>query len=262
MDGYVEGPFGRCDRSFDGYVEDEALKGAQIPKPTGGNDDTAIVVATFCWTAVRSRPRRPPIQETDPPFARWWDHDPSRIALSHGNGDFGQRAWRDHVELPDSAAELPFGSCSGLLARRFRSSRSGHDRTPYRQEPESGSDHTETICTTLHQHSETHYPPAQPQFLAASSPEPIERAAVLGPIKAKALRVAAKTRPALTGPARGGCAIWRSGRKNARGAGRTKEWNLPTQYPNRSSIFAAPHRRRHVRYQFGPPFTRVGWCSG
>jgi hypothetical protein len=51
--------------------------------------------------------------------------------------------------------------------------------------------------------------------------------AVLGPIKAKALRVAAKTRPALTGPARGGCAIWRSGRKNARGAGRTKEWNLP-----------------------------------
>ena len=41
----------------------------------------------------------------------------------------------------------------------------------------------------------------------------------------QALRVAAKTRPALTGPARGGCAIWRSGRKNARGAGRTKEWN-------------------------------------
>ena len=40
----------------------------------------------------------------------------------------------------------------------------------------------------------------------------------------QALRVAAKTRPALTGPARGGCWIWRSGRKNARGAGRTKEW--------------------------------------
>jgi hypothetical protein len=71
----------------------------------------------------------------------------------------------------------------------------------------------------------------------------------------QALRVAAKTRPALTGPARGGCAIWRSGRKNARGAGRTKEWNLRTQYPNRYSIFAVPHRRRHVRYQFGPPFT-------
>jgi hypothetical protein len=72
----------------------------------------------------------------------------------------------------------------------------------------------------------------------------------------QALRVAAKTRPALTGPARDGCAIWRSGRKNARGAGRTKEWNLRTQYPNRYSIFAAPHRRRHVRYQSGSPFTR------
>jgi hypothetical protein len=43
-------------------------------------------------------------------------------------------------------------------------------------------------------------------------------------IKAKALRVAAKTRPALTGPARDGSEIWRSGWKNARGAGRTKEW--------------------------------------
>ena len=31
-------------------------------------------------------------------------------------------------------------------------------------------------------------------------------------------------RPTLTGPARGGCEIGRSGRKNARGAGRTKEW--------------------------------------
>ena len=47
---------------------------------------------------------------------------------------------------------------------------------------------------------------------------------MLGPIKAGALRVAAKARPALTGPARGGWETWRSGRKNARGAGRTKEW--------------------------------------
>src|SRR5215475_917615 len=36
----------------------------------------------------------------------------------------------------------------------------------------------------------------------------------------------AECRPALTPPARGGCKIWRSGRKNARGAGRTKEWDL------------------------------------
>ena len=45
----------------------------------------------------------------------------------------------------------------------------------------------------------------------------------------QALRVAAKTRPALTGPQRGGCAIWRSGRKNARSAGRTKEWTNRTE---------------------------------
>jgi hypothetical protein len=51
---------------------------------------------------------------------------------------------------------------------------------------------------------------------------------VLGAIKARpgnaggALR--AECRPALTPPARRGCKIWRSGRKNARGAGRTKEW--------------------------------------
>jgi hypothetical protein len=42
VDGYGEDPFGRFDRSFDGYVEDEAVKGAQIPKLSAGNDDTAI----------------------------------------------------------------------------------------------------------------------------------------------------------------------------------------------------------------------------
>jgi hypothetical protein len=71
--------------------------------------------------------------------------------------------------------------------------------------------------------------PAPIQIPAASSPDPIERAAVLRASQGQALRVAAKTRPALTGPARGGCAISRSGRKNARGAGRTKEWNPPKQ---------------------------------
>ncbi len=49
------------------------------------------------------------------------------------------------------------------------------------------------------------------------------------PKHGQALRVAAKTRPALTGPPRSGCAIWRSGRKNARGAGRTKECFLNEQ---------------------------------
>src|SRR5580693_6239668 len=123
-----------------------------MPKPSAGNDDRAIVMATFCWTTVRSRPRRSPIREKDPFFVRWRDHDPSRIALSHGNGDFGQRAWRDHVELPDSAAELPFACRGGLLARRFRCNSSGRDRTPYRQEPESGSEHTETFCKKLHRY--------------------------------------------------------------------------------------------------------------
>jgi hypothetical protein len=52
---------------------------------------------------------------------------------------------------------------------------------------------------------------------------PMQRAAVLGAVKAKPLRVAAKTRPALTAPcARRRSKLW-SGRKNARGAGQTKE---------------------------------------
>src|ERR1700704_6496714 len=62
------------------------------------------------------------------------------------------------------------------------------------------------------------------QIPAACSPAPIEHATVLGPIKAKPFGWPRKTRPALTGPARGGCEFRRSGRKNARGAGRTKEW--------------------------------------
>src|SRR5215467_13009134 len=58
----------------------------------------------------------------------------------------------------------------------------------------------------------------------------MQDAAVLGAVKARpgnaAAALRAECRPALTPPARGGCKIWRSGRKNARGAGRTKEWDL------------------------------------
>ena len=43
------------------------------------------------------------------------------------------------------------------------------------------------------------------QMPAAAGPRPIKPAAVLAPVKAKPKRVAAKTRPALTGPARDGC---------------------------------------------------------
>ena len=60
----------------------------------------------------------------------------------------------------------------------------------------------------------------------------------------QALRVAAKTRPALTGPARGGCEIWRSGRKNARGAGRTKEWR-PKRIGKRPPLSSRPPALDH-----------------
>jgi len=40
---------------------------------------------------------------------------------------------------------------------------------------------------------------------SATSPDPIKHATVLGPIKAKPCGWPRKTRPALTGPARGGC---------------------------------------------------------
>jgi hypothetical protein len=130
-----------------------------MAKPSAGNHDRTIVLATFCWTPVHSRRCRLPIPAKDPLWACWRDPDPSRIALWHGNGDFGRRAWCDHVELPDSVAELPFGCRGGLLARRFRRSRSGLDHTAYRQGPESGSDHTERTCKTLHQQSATHQPP-------------------------------------------------------------------------------------------------------
>ena len=82
----------RLDGAGDDFRIIGQVTGAEMPKPSARNDDRAIVMATFCWTTVRSRPRRPPIREEDPLFVRWRDHDPSRIALSHGNGDFGRRA--------------------------------------------------------------------------------------------------------------------------------------------------------------------------
>src|SRR5205823_121206 len=59
-------------------------------------------------------------------------------------------AWHDHAELPDSVAELPFAGRGALLARRFRRSRPGLDRTADRQEPGSGSARTETSCKMFH----------------------------------------------------------------------------------------------------------------
>jgi hypothetical protein len=66
----------------------------------------------------------------------------------------------------------------------------------------------------------------------ASKPDQLKRAAVLMPVKTKPWRVAAKTRPALTGPARGDCEICgRGGRilaarveqKNGHHMGRRRE---------------------------------------
>jgi hypothetical protein len=223
-----------------------------MPKPSAGNDDRAIVLATFCWTTVHSRPRRLAIRAKDPLWARWRDHDPSRIALWHGNSDFGRRAWRDHAELPDSVAELPFGCRGGLVARRFRCSRSGLDRTACRQGPESGSEHTETSCKTLHRQSETHQPPSPAQIPAGLQPRSDQACRRARASQGQALRVAAKMRPALTGPARGGCAIWRSGRKNARGAGRTKEWIQQNRKTPSIEIvdFCCAQTRRHLLHGF------------
>ena len=131
VDGYVEGPLRLIWPFFPTvHVEDEALKGAQMPKPSAGNDDRAIVVATFCWTTVPLK--APPTSDSrkGPVFVRWRDHDPSRIALSHGNGDFGQRAWRDHAELPDSAAELPLLVAAGILRAGSDAVDLSRDRSP------------------------------------------------------------------------------------------------------------------------------------
>jgi hypothetical protein len=186
VDGYVESPFDGFGCSFDGHVEDEGLKGAQTRRPGADNDDRAIVTATSCWRSAGSRRRRHPMRAKDPLRALYRDPDPSRIALWHGNGDFGRHAWRDRAVLPDSVAELPFGGRAGLLARRFRNSRSDLDRTACRQGPESGSEHTETSCNTLHRQTETRHPhPGPAQISAAFSPVPMKHAAVLEAVKAR-----------------------------------------------------------------------------
>ena len=92
-------------------------------------------------------------------------------------------------------------------------------------------------------HTNPQYPNAESGGLQPRSARACRRARAS---QGQALRVAAKTRPALTGPARGGCAIWRSGRKNARGAGRTKEWiqrnRSRKQSQSRSQIYIVPRR--------------------
>ena len=123
-----------------------------MPRPTARNDDRAGILASFCWMTAHSKPQGLPPRAKDPFHAPWRDRDPSRGAAGHGNGDFGRRAWRDHAELPDSVAEPPFVGRGALLAHRFRRNRSGLDHTVDTQQPESGSERTETSCKKRHRH--------------------------------------------------------------------------------------------------------------
>src|SRR6266851_4054393 len=72
------------------------------------------------------------------------------------------------------------------------------------------------------------------------APDTLKHADVLGPVKARPCGWPRKTRPALTGPARVGCEIWRSGRKNARGTGRTKECIQENGQPRNWRGFRSP----------------------
>jgi hypothetical protein len=132
--------------SLDG-VEDEGLIGAEMGKPGARNDGRAGALVAVCWTAAFGRH---PLRARDLRRQPWPDHDPSRVAVEHGSGDFVRHAWHGHAELPDSVAGLPSAGRGALLARRFRRSRSGLDRTADRQEPGSGSARTGTSCKTLH----------------------------------------------------------------------------------------------------------------
>jgi hypothetical protein len=163
----------------------------------------------------------------DPLCDLYRDPDPSRIVLWHGNGDFGRHAWRDHAELPDSVAELPFGGRAELLARRFRNSRSDLDRTAYRQGPESDSEHTETSCNTLHRQNETRQLPGPAQIPAAFAPfrssmPPCSKLSRRG-LETSECGSLAERRPTLTASARAGVRNLRSGRKKACGAVKQKK---------------------------------------
>jgi hypothetical protein len=116
------------------------------------NDDKSGVPLAFRSATADSRSHRRRIQAKELRHPPWPDHDPSRVAIEHGTGGFARHAWRDPAESPDSVAGLPFVGRGGPLARRFRRSRSGLYHSPDRQEPESGSGHTETFCTKLHRH--------------------------------------------------------------------------------------------------------------
>ena len=131
-----------------GDFGDEELIGVEIVKPAVHNGDRASAVVALRWMPA---PRRPAIQAKGihPP---WPDPDPSRGIVEHGSGDFARRAWHVPAELPDSGAELPFAARGGRLARMFRGSTFGLDRTADKRGPDSGSARKETSCKSRHRH--------------------------------------------------------------------------------------------------------------
>src|SRR3954471_2069682 len=72
-------------------------------------------------------------------------------------------------------------------------------------------------------------------ILRAVSPDRLKHAAVLEAVKVRpgnaGVAATAEWRPTLTASARVGVGSLRSGRKNARGAGRTKEWTQEGKVP-------------------------------
>jgi hypothetical protein len=83
------------------------------------NCDRVGVLAIFCLSPADSTPRHRAKWATACLDAQWAHHDPSRIAFGRGNVDCVLHARRDHGELPDSEAELPFADQHEPFVRRF-----------------------------------------------------------------------------------------------------------------------------------------------
>jgi len=95
-----------------------------------------------------------------------------------------------------------------------------------------------------------------PRIIARQPPDRRQLAAVLASVKDKAYG-GAEEAPSLTAAARDGDRNMRSGRKNARGAGRTKEWNAKDDAKWRDATLTknAPYK----------PDARIGlvrFCAG
>jgi hypothetical protein len=154
-----------------------------------------------------------------------------RSNVGFSDPDVLQHTTKVDTPMPDSVAELPVVGRVGLLARRFRRSRSDLDRTACRQGPESGSEHTETFCKMLRRQNETHRPPAPAQIPAPPAPDPIKHAAVLEAVKARPRNVGVCLPGGATADLDSFCARRRTkstvGAEESLRRGRTKERRRP-----------------------------------